>query len=130
MSTNEPCQRPSTKETQISLPNPRMQAPDAGAIDPDTKGILSLSLAQTGPHTATSHAGAENAIPRFCVDVAKPCSFPLMLHIFSGRSRTSLSQHDISGSPKFCLPYRFRRFGAAREALRGRLYLFQLTRWS
>jgi hypothetical protein len=49
MSTNEPCQRPSTKETQISRPNPRMQAPDAGAIDPDTKGILSFATCTNWP---------------------------------------------------------------------------------
>jgi len=75
------------------------------------KAFFLCRLHKLAPDTATSHAGAENAIPRFCADVAKPCSFPLVRHIFSAQSRTSLSRPAISGSPKFCPPYHSRRFG-------------------
>jgi hypothetical protein len=51
------------------------------------KASFRCRLHKLAPGTATSHAGAQNAIPRFCADVAKPCSFPLMRHIFSARSR-------------------------------------------
>jgi len=48
MSTYEPCQRPSTKETPIFLPMPRMQVRGQGAIESrhQRTPVCSLPLAQ------------------------------------------------------------------------------------
>jgi hypothetical protein len=98
MSTYEPCKPPSTKETPISLPMPRMRAHGQGAIESgdQRRPVRSLPLAQThSRYRENPHGHWKRAIPRFHDYLAKPCSSPLIALHVSARSRTSFSRHTI-----------------------------------
>ena len=95
------------------------------------KGFFLCRLHKLAPDTATSHAGAENAIPRFCADVAKPCSFSANAsYIFRAITNLIVAARYFR-IPEILSALSFPQvWGPAREALRRRIYLLQSTRRS